>query len=307
MNARSTVVFLMSLLLAFSIWLIHNLSLNYVDVVAVSVTAQSNIEGRSMFSINAPQVQARCRLSGFELLRLRGRRATVNIAPSDLHFAGGDAFLLHKDAMAKYFVDIFGASAQMETFLTDTALFRFREENYRRVPVEPVCRIDCRPQYMQASPLRLTPDSVTVYGEPSRIAGIDKIYTRSFVLENLGSDAAGKVRLRLPAGVRLSENTVLYNQEVVRFVELSSRKAVAVRGVPNGKRVTVYPADATVSLRCVFQVTKVPDGDFELYIDYSDFVVSPGGKCLPKVGKMPPGVLSYSISPEVFDCVEVLR
>ena len=43
----------MSLLLAFSIWLIHNLSLNYSDTISVPVMAQCNIDGHSDVSSNS--------------------------------------------------------------------------------------------------------------------------------------------------------------------------------------------------------------------------------------------------------------
>ena len=44
-NRRDWAVFLLALLLAFSIWLIHNLSLRYNDYLKVAVTAVCNIDG----------------------------------------------------------------------------------------------------------------------------------------------------------------------------------------------------------------------------------------------------------------------
>ena len=49
-RGRDLAGLLFSLLLAFSIWLIHNLSLNYTQVIAVPVTARSNIEGHQELS-----------------------------------------------------------------------------------------------------------------------------------------------------------------------------------------------------------------------------------------------------------------
>ena len=51
-KGRDVTVFLLSLLLASSVWLLHNLSLNYSDLVSIPVTAQSNIEGHSAYSSN---------------------------------------------------------------------------------------------------------------------------------------------------------------------------------------------------------------------------------------------------------------
>ncbi len=45
-----TALFLLSVLLAFTVWFIHNLSQDYTDLVTVNVRASSNIEGRAALS-----------------------------------------------------------------------------------------------------------------------------------------------------------------------------------------------------------------------------------------------------------------
>ena len=62
-NGRDIMIFVMSLLLAFSIWLIHNLSLYYNEEVSVPIRARSNIPGRAQLSSNDAIVQARLRLT----------------------------------------------------------------------------------------------------------------------------------------------------------------------------------------------------------------------------------------------------
>ena len=59
-RGRDAKIFVISLLLAFGIWLIHNLSLNYSSIVCIPVKAVGNIEGRSRMSANNGLVQVRC-------------------------------------------------------------------------------------------------------------------------------------------------------------------------------------------------------------------------------------------------------
>lgn len=96
LDGRDISVFLMSLLLAFSIWLIHNLSLNYSDTISVPVVAQCNIDGHSDVSSNSSMIAARCRTSGFSLLRIRHqakRKAlTIRFDGKDLHHKEGELF-----------------------------------------------------------------------------------------------------------------------------------------------------------------------------------------------------------------------
>ena len=86
-------VFLMSLLLAFGIWLIHNLSLNYSDTMSVPVIAECNIDGHSNVSSNSNMIAARCRTTGFGLLRNhhKAKKDAIHVKfdTKDMHSGGG--------------------------------------------------------------------------------------------------------------------------------------------------------------------------------------------------------------------------
>ena len=68
-NGRDWVVLLLALLLAFSIWLIHNLTLKYNDYMSVSVIASCSIPGHSSVSADKSEVTARCRATGYKVIR----------------------------------------------------------------------------------------------------------------------------------------------------------------------------------------------------------------------------------------------
>ena len=83
-NGRDWTVFFLSLLLAFSIWLIHNLSLNYSDFLTVQMTARcDNIEGHTVTSANVCKVVARCRTSGYNIIK---SSLALNRAPVQVNF-----------------------------------------------------------------------------------------------------------------------------------------------------------------------------------------------------------------------------
>lgn len=311
-NGRDTAIFLTSLLLAFSIWLIHNLSLYYNEVVSVPVRAVCNLEGHSLVSSNDAVVQARMRLTGFDVLRSRRaasrKPVEVEFAPADMHFKGGEFFYLTATDLNRYVQAVFGDNARLETMISDSVFFRFPLENSRKVPVVPVCSVDFAPQYTAMGDLRVIPDSVTVYGEPSHLEKVDRILTRPFSLSGLRVSAHGRVRLEDAGALRLSENAVTYTLDVSRYVEIRADLPVEGRNVPAGRNLLIYPSVATVLFKCAFPVSVDPaEEGVSLYVDYRDFAQSLGGKCLPRIDALPPGVLDYTVEPQVFDCVESVR
>lgn len=305
---RDIIALLVSLLLAFSIWLIHNLSLSYSATMSVPVVAECNLEGHSNISSNSSTISARCRTTGFILLRNRhqSKREAVHIkfASKDMVHKEGEFFFISSAELASYVSELFGDDTRLEAFLSESVQFRFPVENNKKVPVQPVDIITFKDQYMAMGPVHLQPDSVIIYGEPFQLENIDRVLTRTIDLPSLHSSAHGVVKLEQINGIRMSDTEVKYTVDVTRFVEIESNVTVHVRNVPAGKRVSVLPSVAKVVYRCAFPLSADPTQDVQFYIDYKDFEISKGGKCVPYAGRLPEGVIDYTVSPEVFDCVE---
>ncbi|MCI1640705.1 MAG: hypothetical protein LKI42_05465 [Bacteroidales bacterium] len=307
-NGRDLTVFLLSFLLAFSIWFIHNLSLDYSSLVSVPVVAESNIDGHSGLSSNAVSIAARCRTTGFNLIRIRhapGRKSVqVRFAKSDLHYKEGDLYSISSESLGNYVNDIFGDGVSLEAFTSKEVFFRFPSVNHKKVPVQAMRILDFRQQYMAVTDMKLDPDSVIIYGEPFRLAQIDRVRTQTIDLSDIHSSAHGIVRIEKIKGVRISAGEVNYSLDVSRYVEVKDVVPITVRDIPQGKKMAVYPSKATVLFRCIFPLISDPSGKVRFYIDYSDFAASINGRCVPKTGKLPEGVINYVTDPMVFDCVE---
>lgn len=310
-NGRDVAFYLLSLLLAFSIWLIHNLSLQYSQVMSVPVNAESNIDGHSAHSANSCVIVARCRTSGFNLVKSRfeSRRHVKNVffSPDDLHQTEGDIFSITANELSGYVNEIFGDDIQLESVVSSSVEFRFPFENHKKVPVVINSAISFKPQYMAVGGMVATPDSVTVYGEPVRLNNIDKVVTANVTLEDLSSTAHGVATIDVPAGLRSSHSEVSYALEVTRFVEIREDVQIGARNVPVGRELSVFPSVATVVYRCAFPLSVDPSDNIQFYVDYKDFQKSINGRCVPHTSALPSGVLDYSIEPQVFECIENLR
>lgn len=173
-----------------------------------------------------------------------------------------------------------------------------------KVPVELVQDVSFRPQYMPASPIRLEPDSVTIYGEASRLEGIERVTTAQLRLVDVHEDSRGTLRLQRIKGVRMSTEEVSYVLDAERYVEVRATLPLEVWNAPPGKHLQVFPSQAEVVMRCAFPIRKDPLRDFKAYIDYKDFASSLTGRCVARTLRLPAGVLSCRVEPDVFDCIE---
>lgn len=305
-NGRDWVVLLLALLLAFSIWLIHNLTLKYNDYMSVSVIASCSIPGHSSVSADKSEVTARCRATGYKVIRSyirRGRNVQIQFRATDMKHKEGDVFYVTPSDLKDYSHLIFGPEITVDHFVTDTVFFRFPFENYKKVPVLPISSVTYADQYMAEAPLNVMPDSVLVYGEPFRLENINAVYTRPINFIDLSEDISGVSKLEKIKGTRVSESEVRYELNVKRYVEIVTTVPVTVVNVPADKNMLVYPSAVEVSLKCNFPLVDNPESGLRVEADYNDLQHSLSQRCLLNVSTPSRGVISSETTPISVSCV----
>lgn len=301
---RDVIGFLASLLLAFALWIVHNLSLSYSGTLSVPVIAESNIPGRFDVCESPVIITARCHTSGYAML-FRGRKPVkVVIDPSDFTYAEGDYYSISDNELSRYVTKIFGSEVSLESFLSQSYRFKFLPENNRKVPVAPVFDITFGEEYSQIGAPYIQPDSVIVYGEPRTVNAIDKVYTEQLALSGVSTPKHGTLKLIAPKGTRLSDTQIHYSIDVTRCVEIRRDFKVEVRNVPSDRRLMVFPSTAYVELLCAFPVDPDPTPAITLYIDYDDFANSLNGRCVARTDELPANVISITVDPQIFECFE---
>lgn len=306
-SGRDLAVFLLALLLAFSTWLLHNLSLKYSDYLTASVIARSNVEGHSDISQNSTDVIARGRTTGYKVIlsamKAHRKPVIVDFASSVMKHKEDDLFYVLSSDLTEYAHLIYGDGVTVEYFVSDTLFFRFPAVDHKRVPVHPVYSVSYMPQHISDGQLEVAPDSVTLYGEAYRLENIDKVFTEPIKHADLTSDVLGVVRLEKLKDVRMSVDEVHYMLDVRRYVDITRTLPVNVVNLPSDKTLQLFPSKATVTLKCGFPLLSDPDEDISLYVDYEDYVRSLSGKCPVRFTGSGKDILSYEIEPVVVSCV----
>ena len=300
------VQFLLCLLFSAGLWLVLNLSQDYVALVSVPVVAASNIEGRAAVSTSEATATAQVGASGFRhvlLARKHKRPVQVTFNAADFRYDREEWYSISNANLYRYASDIFGDGVTVETFIFEDLSFSFPEESYKKVPVRPVLSITYDPQYMAQTTMSLQPDTVLVYGEPARLENVEYVVTKPLELKDLRSSVHGKIRLETPSGVRLSHEESIYSMEVTRYVEVRSEVRIGVRNAPARVNLAVLPSTAEVVFRCVFPTTSDPAANVRFYVDYRDFALSRTGRCKVHAEGIPSNVIDYTVTPEVFDCL----
>lgn len=300
-NGRDWVVLLLALLLAFSTWIIHKLSLEYSVYLNVNVVAHSNIEGHSDRSMTSSEIMAKCRTTGWQVLyaqMTRNRQVDLTLPANILIHGDGDRYYVLTEKLHEYVGDIYGSSVSVEYFVSDRIYFRFQDRAHKKVPVRPVYSFTYADQYVASGNLQIRPDSVTVYGDTFHLNSIDHVKTSLIRHTGIAGSLNGMVALEPISGMRISDDEVHYSMNVVRYVEIKVEDVpVEILNQPKGRTFSAVPPKVDVMMDCEFPLKSHPDEGIRLVVDYRDFLNSISGKVKVQAMELPAGAIRYEVQP----------
>ena len=288
-DGKEWLLLLLSLLLAFIIWLLHSLSLQYSVFFEYNVELTSSLEGRSRSAASEDLLIVRGRSEGYYILRQRiGRRKTLKVtAPvTALTHKDGDVFSVVCENIKSNIVEALGGNVDLEFIVTESMDFNFPRMVSKRVPVAPRTSISFDGQYMPLGRIELRPDSVDIYGDARLLETVDSVMT-----------------MTISRRVEFSEDNIYYSLNVVRYIEESVDVPVTSIGVPEDKDLIVFPSTVRVTFRRIFSSTQYSPDDFVLAVDYADFIKTMESELIPEPVSVPAGVISWEISPRYVDCI----
>ena len=301
LSGRDWVVFVLALLLAFSTWVIHKLSLEYSVFLTVEVVAESNIEGRSNKSSGATEIMARCRTTGWRILYAQMKRedvVNVKFPATVFQHEDDERYFISSEKLHEYVDQIFGNSVSLEYFVTDKVYFKFPQEIFKRVPVKPVTSLTFEDQFIASSPLVISPDTVTVYGDKLHLDALEYVTTATISHSSINKDFSGMVSLTPISGMRFSVEEVHYEMDVVRYLEVIRKNVpVVVVNTPSGGDYAADPVSVDVLLDVEFPLKDDPKKSMVVTADYNELKTSLSGKVPLKPASMPLGVIRYEIAP----------
>ena len=309
-SGRDWVILTLSLLLAFSVWMIHNLSLKYNANLTAKVIAECSLDGHENLSAAGVEVMARGRATGYNIIEsyIKAKRPVkVEFNPSVMQKYDSERFYVTGDRLNEYSHLIFGEDVTIDHYISDTLFFRFPSVNHKKVPVVPVTIFTYKGQYMARGPLEVTPDSVVVEGEPYLLESVKQVYTAPIRHFDISETISGIKSVEPVKGVNIQAKEIYYSMDVARYVEFVSEAHVEAVNVPVGKSLMIFPSVAVLRMRCEFPLMDDVDSKPVLYVDYNDLKTSVGGTCQVRVRNLLKGILSYDVDPVSVRCVEETR
>ncbi|MCI2081588.1 MAG: hypothetical protein LKK19_06170 [Bacteroidales bacterium] len=300
-------LFALSLLLAFFVWFLHNMSLEYSTHLQFKVNLTTNLVGHEPNSLSEETLIIRGKGRGFYISkqRLEGQPCVLdlNVDGNMLVKEGAEFYRLAVSDIRERITESIGPSFDIEYIDRDSLTFKFQERYYRAVPIEARSLINFRPQWMQVGNMSFSPDSVEIYGQKEVVDAIGCVHTKMIRINNASKSRQGIVELDIPAGVRCSAKEAFYNVRIERYVEENEEVELTVKNLPEGKKLILLPSKVRITYRTAFGAPKTTGEDFVIDVDYDEFIASDNKKVIPHYESSNCELFSYTISPAIVECI----
>ncbi len=310
---RDLRLFLVSLLIACLVWVMHTFALTYSATMPCTVQVTTSLPGYAAEATARETVLLRGKASGFYLLRMRGTgRKPVRLAIEEdpRHFKpvpeSEDTFSLPVLELRDRLSEQMGDHFEIDYIDAEQLTFPFTRQSFVRVPVVASLDLAFRPQYMQVGEVALTPDSVSVYGPVKELQRITQVRTQSITYHKVDKPIQGYVGLDPISGLRLETDKVRFEVDVERYVETTMTLPVTVRGAPSGRTLIVLPSQVELTFRAPFrpQGGRIVPEDLALVVNYADFAGAESTKLIPQLVTRRE-IYDWRIKPELVECIQM--
>ena len=266
---KGRVSFVLSLLLALSVWFLHNMSQSYSANLNYNVRINTTIQGHDISALSENKIVAKSYATGFYILKQRRKSENgellINLNSKYLHKKEQGVYALATSdleyVIAQSDMDDYG----IRDILSDLA-------------------------------------SIIVYDEERFLQEMNAVSTRHFKHNSLSEGVVGSVKLVEIPNVRFSQDEIYYDIEVERYVERSREITIDVINLPAGKELHVLPSAASLTYRIPFD-RKISDNDLQLFVDYQDFILSSNKQVLVQLRDLSSAIISFDIYPKVVECI----
>lgn len=312
---RDLRLFLVSLLIACFVWVMHTFALTYSATMPCTVQVTTSLQGYASGATARETVLLRGKASGFYLLRMRGtgrKPVLLSIEEDPRHFKPvpgfEDTFSLPVSELRDRLAEQLGDHFEIDFIDAEQLTFTFTPQSFVRVPVVATLEMDFRPQYMQVGEVVLTPDSVSVYGAVKELERITQVRTQPIAYSKVDKPIQGYVELEPQPGLRFETERVRFEVDVDRYVESTMTLPVRVNGAPANRALVVLPSEVELTFRAPFrpQGGRITADDLSLVVDYADFAGAESTKMIPRL-VTEREIFAWRINPGLVECIQMGR
>lgn len=277
LKKRKVKVFLLFLFFSTLAWLVNNLSQTFVSNTSFALEYSEPPVDFLLVETPVESIDVRLRAVGFQFMGFEIRKQQIKVDLSKISKKGEHYYIAPK-VFRKQITNQLSKRMELVQMEDDTLFLNLIKLVSKQVPVLPRTNIDLATNYMLASGVKVTPETVTLRGPKNEVDTISSIRSSYLEVGNLSEDFSQEIALVLPNTLKQSNvkpNTVTISASVYRFSEKVISVPIQMINVPDSMRVRMFPD--IVDILCqgkLAELKSIENTDFRVLGDYNDISVA---------------------------------
>lgn len=288
--SKKVLTFSVFLLIAIIFWFLNALDKEYVTEIEIPLTYHNLPHDKELAHSRTNKLSVKIRGYGFNIvgkLPKPEEPLSVNLHKSAVRIS---------ERTDKYYV----RTAQLKEVITagtpdvftvlsikpDTLFLELRNVDYKKVPVAPAA-IHFAESYIMSAPLRLTPDSVFIYGKTDSLKSVKQIETFEYT-EKISQSTRIQLKLKSPPGISLKQTTVDASVKAEQYSEKQIELQPKVLNIPDSLRLITFPRKIKLKLKIPLSIYNEINADnFKASIDFKQIENEKPDFISPKIEFIP--------------------
>lgn len=274
---EKVLVFSLSLLLAFCLWFIVNLSRDFSISIDFPLQVEHLSDELALVQDPPSNIQVGLTGEGWNLISLFRNPPLLVVESTEEN------------------VNLFDVVQQQLSVFSNVTVTQVRptriqleleQKGSRNAVVIPNLQLQLRERFQLLEEPVVTPEVVTIRGAESVVEGVDTLYTESVVLQDVNRSGEIRLPVLLPdSGLELDEPVAHVEYRVAEFTEGEMTVPIRIRDLPEGEQIRYQPT--TVQIRYevpIGQYNTVQEArPFRAFVEYSELVADTTGSLTPHI------------------------
>jgi len=275
-------------------WLITTLSKSYENTIAVPIAYSSLPSDKTSTEVLPDSLYLRFEGLGWALFR-----SGVNSnRPISIDYSKINSPKLRSAQLLELVNRTLNSDINILELNPPEINFNFENKFEKKVPVTTKVDFTFAPLFDQVSPLKITPDSIFIYGPEEEVKKINQWEALPIAFKNINRNIQNTIGLRkgVNSNVTTSDSLITYTLQVEQFTEKKLQSIVKLINAPENREIVLLPKKVSITVQV--PLSKYQSLKSEDFIITADFLMAQEDKSISlEIEKKPPMVKNVKISP----------
>ena len=293
---REFLLFLFFFLVSCSLWMMMTLNKYYETEIEIPLRVKKIPDDTYAVSTGNNNITLKIKDRGTVLLNYKMQTfLPVTAEYNDFRKQNG-TLSLSTNALKKQIEGQLSSSSEILAISPDSIIY-YTQESTQKYPVEIDGEISSAIQY-EIGDIKITPDSVWVFGPQTATDTINFIYTENIEKKELRDSLSFDIKLRNTKGVKYNPEKVNIKIPVTPYTEKTFTADIKGIGFPSAYKLKAFPSKAKITFNVnIVQIDSIQEKDFSLGIMYGDILNNKSDRVKLTLLKSPENVRDIRIIP----------